>query len=115
MNYSEINRVREQKKIKIVDLCNKIGISKTAYYSTIKSKSSPSVKLLEAISKVLGVDTSYWWQKDIEKENILNDNPIEYTTNCSNCKRLIKQIEQQQDHINLLMEECNRKKNTSVG
>lgn len=115
MEYYKIERLREKNKINKSDLCRLADISPMTYRRIINGKTIPMVNTLEAISKVLGVEPSYWWQKDAEKENILNESSIEYSKNCSNCKRLIKQIKQQQDHIDLLMEECNRKKNTSVG
>ena len=65
MNYSKIKDLADQKKIKLTELSEKIGLSKTGLYKTISNKSM-KVDTLEAIAKELNMPI--WHFLDVDPE-----------------------------------------------
>ena len=60
MNYNKIKELADLRKIKMTELSDKIGLSKTGLYKTI-SNTSMKVDTLEAISKELGVSITHFF------------------------------------------------------
>ena len=113
LQVGKIERFRIEKNITQEELAKKSGLS-LGGYNSLRNHKNPKLKTLIAISKVLDVSV-FDLLKEEEKPSVVNEDEKGYGKNCSKCKKLEKQIEQQLDHIELLMEECGRKKNSSAG
>lgn len=113
LQINKIERLRKEKNLTQLQLATQAGL-KIGGYNQLKDHRNPKLNTAYKLAKALDVSIDDLI-KDDDKADILNENSTEYVKNCSKCKKLEKQIEQQLDHIELLMNECGRKKKTSAG
>jgi transcriptional regulator with XRE-family HTH domain len=113
MEYAKIEKLRLLRKISKTELCRMANITTPTYYDMLSGKSVPSVATIESLSRVLEVSPAIWWAD--KQVDIAAEPETEYQKKCSNCDQLKRQLLQQADHIELLMEECRKKKKVVHG
>jgi transcriptional regulator with XRE-family HTH domain len=94
MNYNKIKDLADQRKIKIIELSEKIGLSKTGLYKTISNKSM-KVDTLEAIAKELNVSITQFFD---DVMTVWEEHNAEYLSEISRLReeneKLSKQLEE---------------------
>jgi transcriptional regulator with XRE-family HTH domain len=112
MNWPKIEEIRKIKKISQRELATKADMSLSGYTSLI-GNSDAKISTIENIAKALDVSPAIFWKDD--QQNIVADPGTEYKKTCSECERMKGVIRRQEDHIELLMEECRSKKKVIHG
>ena len=91
MNYNTITLECKRKKIILEVLAEEIGMTRQGLSGAIKKKTL-KVKDLEAISGILNVPITYWWDDQFE----VNENAVPYS---DTIRRLNRQIDGYLDDI----------------
>ena len=66
MDYNRLKKLFDEKISNKQEFFSSIGMSSSGFYAML-SNESLKVKILEAISDVMSVSPSYWWQDEDEK------------------------------------------------
>lgn len=105
MDFSKLERLKKIKKLSYEELAEMIGMSKNGLNLAIKNKDL-KISVLEKIAAILGVSVTYFFD-DSSKNTVME--PTETygkTTNCQNCIRLEKVIDNQNSYIEFLEKKC---------
>jgi transcriptional regulator with XRE-family HTH domain len=112
LDYNKIEEIRKRLKLNQAEIAAKMGISRGGLQKMIYSENI-SVKNLEKLSEILGVNPAYWWKEKEASEFTAQDVPSVYEIDLrSEINRLRKQHEKDQktiDNLNDHIEELKEK------
>lgn len=113
LSYNTIQKLVKKNGLTIKQFSEKLGNSEGWWYQAKRENTDMMFSTVLKMAKILNVKIDELLY--IENQTQVAESDVEYSKNCSNCQRFIKEIAHQQDHIDLLLEQLGRKKNTSHG
>ncbi len=115
----KMTELMHRKNISRPELASKIGLHKQTIYDYFNGKADVSIKTIALISKEYDIDLCWWFKKEVNYDDIANQNNVSQLNEQENPMEIIEflqdQIRKKDNQIEFLQNQISGNINQSTG